>query len=39
MWYLGGTEISEGGMALYAGVNLEPGDLMESSSKLLFTHD
>lgn len=24
-----GTEISEGGMALYAGVSLEPGDLME----------
>jgi hypothetical protein len=24
-----GTEISEGGMALYAGLSLEPGDLME----------
>ena len=24
-----GTEISEGGMALYAGIALEPGDLME----------
>jgi len=23
------TEISEGGMALYAGVNLKPGELME----------
>ncbi|HXY49224.1 MAG TPA: PilZ domain-containing protein [Terriglobales bacterium] len=24
-----GTEMSEGGMALYAGIALEPGDLME----------
>ena len=24
-----GTELSEGGMALYAGVNLKPGDLMQ----------
>src|SRR5438552_12592520 len=29
VWPGRGSEISEGGMALYVGIHLEPGDLME----------